>query len=152
MQDPSHIYDLHHSSRQHWILNTLSEARDQTRILMDTSQVLNPLSHNGNSLKGFLSGTKPPCLLYSSCDNRMISLTWNNVRHYFKVFLRICETCHEKGEIDFTGDSFYLAFSHSDIRFRQLNTTWPLMILLLVISHYFKSMSSIHNSQGLEAT
>ena len=27
-----------------------SEARDRTRILMDTSQVLNQLSHNGNSL------------------------------------------------------------------------------------------------------
>jgi len=33
------------------ILNPLSEARDQTRILMDTSQVRNPLSHNGNSLR-----------------------------------------------------------------------------------------------------
>jgi len=32
-----------------WILNPLREARDQTRILMDTSQGLNPLSHNGNS-------------------------------------------------------------------------------------------------------
>ena len=29
MLDPSHIYDLHHSSRQHGILNLLSEARDQ---------------------------------------------------------------------------------------------------------------------------
>ena len=28
---------------------TLSETREQTCILMDTSQVLNPLSHNGNS-------------------------------------------------------------------------------------------------------
>ena len=38
-QDPSHIYDLHHSSRQCWILNPLSEARDQTHILMDTSRI-----------------------------------------------------------------------------------------------------------------
>ena len=29
-------------------------ARDQTRILRDTSQVLNPLSHNGNSVSGGL--------------------------------------------------------------------------------------------------
>ena len=28
--DPSHIWDLHHSSRQHWILNPLSKARDRT--------------------------------------------------------------------------------------------------------------------------
>ena len=47
--DPSHICSLHCSLRQCWILNLLSKAWDQTCILMDTSQVLNPLSHNGNS-------------------------------------------------------------------------------------------------------
>ena len=30
--DPSHICNLHHSLWQQWILNPLSEARDQTRI------------------------------------------------------------------------------------------------------------------------
>ena len=49
MQNLSHVCSLHHSSRQCWILNPLSKARDQTCIPMD-SQVLNPLSHNGNSL------------------------------------------------------------------------------------------------------
>ena len=37
--DPSCICNLHHSSQQHWILNPLREARDQTHILMDISQV-----------------------------------------------------------------------------------------------------------------
>ena len=49
MPDLSSICDLHHSSQQHQILNPLSKARDQTHILMDTSQVCNHLSHNGNS-------------------------------------------------------------------------------------------------------
>ena len=48
-QDPSRICTLHNSSQQRWILNPLSKARDQTPILMDTSQVLILLSHNGNS-------------------------------------------------------------------------------------------------------
>ena len=39
MWDLSHVCDLHHSSWQLWILNPLSEARDQTRVLMDASQV-----------------------------------------------------------------------------------------------------------------
>ena len=39
MQDPSQVCDLRCSSRQRWMLNPLSEARDQTRILMDTSHV-----------------------------------------------------------------------------------------------------------------
>ena len=35
--DPSCVCD--YRSREHWILNPLSEARDQTCILMDASQV-----------------------------------------------------------------------------------------------------------------
>ena len=41
MPDPSHVCDLLHSSQQCRILNPLSEAWDRTRVLMDTSQVLN---------------------------------------------------------------------------------------------------------------
>ena len=44
MSDPSHICNLHHSSQQFWILNPLSEARDQTHFLMDTSCTCNLLS------------------------------------------------------------------------------------------------------------
>ena len=36
--DLSHDCDLHLSSQQHQILNPLSEAKDQTRILVDTSR------------------------------------------------------------------------------------------------------------------
>ena len=35
--DPSHICHLHHSLRQHWILNPLSKARDETYILTGTT-------------------------------------------------------------------------------------------------------------------
>ena len=52
MQELSRVCDLHHSSWQCQILNPLSEARDPTRILMNTSQVPNILNHNGNSLLG----------------------------------------------------------------------------------------------------
>ena len=38
-QDLNHICNLHHSLWQCGILNSLSEARDQTHIFMDTSQV-----------------------------------------------------------------------------------------------------------------
>ena len=39
MPDPSHLYDLHHSSWQCQVLKPLSEARGQTCILIDTSRV-----------------------------------------------------------------------------------------------------------------
>ena len=39
MQDLSHICDLHLCWWQHWILDLMSEVRDQTHVLLDTSQV-----------------------------------------------------------------------------------------------------------------
>ena len=48
--DLSHIFNLHHSSQQRRILNPLNEARDGTHFLVDTSWVLNLLSHSGNLL------------------------------------------------------------------------------------------------------
>ena len=48
------VCDLYHSSQQRWILNPLSEAGNQTRVLMDASRVGQPLSHHGNSLIAFL--------------------------------------------------------------------------------------------------
>ena len=50
-QDPSCACNLHRNRR---ILNPLSEAKDQTCLLMDISQVRNPLSHNGNSQNNYL--------------------------------------------------------------------------------------------------
>ena len=38
-QDPSHVWDLHHSSGHCWILNPLSKARDHTWNLMVTSRI-----------------------------------------------------------------------------------------------------------------
>ena len=40
--DQGHVCNLYHTLWQHWILNPLREARDQTHILMDTSQVRYP--------------------------------------------------------------------------------------------------------------
>ena len=39
MPDPSHAFNLHHSSQQHQILNPLNKARDWTCVLIDTSWV-----------------------------------------------------------------------------------------------------------------
>ena len=50
MSGPSCVCNVHYSSAQPRILNPLSKARDQTHILRDTIQILNPLSHKGNSL------------------------------------------------------------------------------------------------------
>ena len=61
MQDPNHICDLHHSSQQCCILNPLSEARDQTSILTETSQVLHLWSHSGNSPNLYFKG----CITYT---------------------------------------------------------------------------------------
>ena len=51
MPDLSCICNPHCSLQQLWILHPLSETRDWTWLLIDARQVLNPLSHNGNSSK-----------------------------------------------------------------------------------------------------
>ena len=38
-QDRSRVWDLHHSSRQHQISDPLSEVRERTRVLVDTSRI-----------------------------------------------------------------------------------------------------------------
>ena len=49
----SHIWDLHHSLWQYWILNPLSEAGIKPASLQTQHQFLKPLSHNRNSFKLF---------------------------------------------------------------------------------------------------
>ena len=99
-RDRNHICDLHHSSWQRWILNPLSEARDWTCVLMDTSQVRNPLSHNGNSWENgilklyftitgwtelvrgtlwILHEVTKQCLLHSSYDNNKKKINKINI-------------------------------------------------------------------------
>ena len=48
-RDPSCICDLHHSSRQRWIVNPLSKGRDRTCNLMVPSR----MRHDGNSCSIF---------------------------------------------------------------------------------------------------
>ena len=58
--DPSHICDLHHSFHLCSILNPLSEARGQTRILMD-NRVFNPLATMVTPAPTFISPLKHVC-------------------------------------------------------------------------------------------
>ena len=46
--------DLHHSSRKRQILNSVSEARDQTCVLMDTSQIHFPWATTGIPISIFM--------------------------------------------------------------------------------------------------
>ena len=62
MPDPSRLFDLYHSSQQSRILNSLSKSQNQTRILMETSQVLSLLSHGATTetpLNELIEGCPP---------------------------------------------------------------------------------------------
>ena len=54
MQDPSHVCDLYHSSRQGRILNPLSEARNRTRNLVVPSRICFCSAMTGTSQLWFL--------------------------------------------------------------------------------------------------
>ena len=73
MPDPSRLCDLR------WILNPLSEARDRTHVFVDTGQVLNPLSHNGNFQDVYFKGIFKMLhggYLCCVCTPRMHISTW----------------------------------------------------------------------------
>ena len=59
MQDPSRACGLHHSSRQCWIPNPLSEARDRTCILLDTCQVHYHWATTGTPSSGLEDSSLP---------------------------------------------------------------------------------------------
>ena len=94
IQDPSRVCKLCHSSQQCQILNPLSKARESTRILMDTSKVCNPLSHNGNSLLfhfkchiSSFSFRNPPHLSYFSENYPLLTFLVTIVFRHLSVML-----------------------------------------------------------------
>ena len=62
--DLSHVCDLHHSSWQSWIPDALSEARDQTYILMDTSLIWMGCTTAGTPIGPIFNQVAPLLLLW----------------------------------------------------------------------------------------
>ena len=81
--DLSLICDLYHSSRQCQILNPLSEARDQTHILTDTSQVHYLWATTGTLLPHSLE------IGFSSCFLKICKHSYIHFRYEFFVRYKI---------------------------------------------------------------
>ena len=83
--DLSHIYDLHNSSQQQWILNPISKARDRTRILLDTGRVNYHWAMMGTPAVRFLTNcaTAGTTLRYQWSPTCQITLstTWPLLYH-----------------------------------------------------------------------
>ena len=81
MLDWSHVCELHHSSWQHRILVLLSEARAQTRILMDTSWVCYCWATVGTSK------TTQMYFLIVPQIRSLTQISWDKIQMWYDVFL-----------------------------------------------------------------
>ena len=71
-RDLSCICHLHHSSRQHWILNPLSPARDWTHILMDTRQICYHWAIMGSLISNFVKVWLIYLKLTQNCESTLL--------------------------------------------------------------------------------
>ena len=91
---------------QQWIFSPLSEARNWTRILMDTSQILNLLSHNRSSL-GFVCLF---CFLSSQARDQI----WATVVTYIAAVATLDSLTHSAGPgIQPAGQMLLILLCHS---------------------------------------
>ena len=68
--------DLHHSSRQHWILNPLCKSRDLTSVFMDTSHTCHHWATTGTlTADNFILRYKLGCLLVTF-NWRVCHINW----------------------------------------------------------------------------
>ena len=72
------------------ILNPFIEARDQSHILMDTNQVLNPLSHKGTPLVFLIIAILTDVKWYLTVVLICISLMFSDAGHLF-MYLQLFE-------------------------------------------------------------
>ena len=114
MPDPNHICDLHHSSRQHWILNPLSEARDQTYNLMVPRQIRFCFATMGTpNMYSLKEGCMLGCNCHESRDFLSILHTPlspaspNSARPFFFVRLKDFVGKSEKGSVVFKSYKFW---------------------------------------------
>ena len=90
IQATSVIYTTVHSNARSLTV-TLRETRDQIQILMDASQIHNPLSHSRNSVITFTCTGKQKSLYDSFyCASCSIVTVWNWTHSISKVCLMYC--------------------------------------------------------------
>ena len=113
--DPSHICDLCCSLWQCGILNPPSEARDRTCILMDTTWVLNPLSHSGNSQILDFRAQVWALLLETPVLPSMVYLPGGNHRFIPEILIEQAQCArHVSGTGDIAGKGRQVSSLHGD--------------------------------------
>ena len=101
-RDPSCIFDLYHSSWRHQILNPLSEARDRTCILMDTSQAHFCCTTMGTPIVACSTAIFSKMLTIFICRNEdnekdfKLSFHVHKEHHACMSYIRYTQFCHGK--------------------------------------------------------
>ena len=104
--DPSWVYNLYHSSRQCQILNPLSKARDQTHILMDTSQAHYCWTKTGTP--GLFLIKFKLIVRLREPTNTMYLFLYNSRAPYVKYDLPVFTECHWSSKLESVDFKWFL--------------------------------------------
>ena len=97
MPDPSHVCNLCHSSRQYWILNPLSKARERTRVLMAV---------NLACLHCATTGTPPSFLrLLTSYTPHFVYFIHQWTLGLLPLWANLEQCCHDHGYTNISRDA-----------------------------------------------
>ena len=113
-QYPSHVCDLHHSRRQcPGILNPLSEARDRTCVIVDTSQICSRCTRmvtpEGSRIREF-------CMKGVAFKLSLSTRTKSYIREEFLSFFFFFFFAHTRGMQKFLGQESNLCHSSDNTR------------------------------------
>ena len=144
MPDSSHICDLHHSSWQCQILNPLREARGQTCILIDASQIHFHWATTGMQVTSSFKRYNKSTAIWVQRITEHLLCAWYSLSAVIKLCLAL--STWMLWLLLFATESWLCYTSHVNLIYFTINTLYHAPILWRAIITMFLSCTFFHPS------